>query len=58
MPMMVCVPWCAVRCVRCRAHRSFIVIGPDFEWQAHGGVLAAGFYDETWGVAANSFLQC
>ena len=37
---------------------DFLVIGPDFEWQGHGGVLAAGFFDGAWRVAENSFSPC
>ena len=35
-----------------------LVIGPDFEWQGHGGVLAAGFFDGAWRAAENSFSPC
>ena len=37
----------------------FIVDGKDFEWLGHGGVLAAGYFDGSWGVAPQSaYFQC
>ena len=38
---------------------DFFVIGPHFAWKGHGGVVAAGFFDEAWHIAQqSSYFQC
>lgn len=38
---------------------DFVVVGPDFAWKGHGGMLAAGFFDDEWSVAEGSaVLYC
>ena len=36
---------------------DLFVIGDEFEWQGHGGVIAAGFFDEEWRVTGDSFQR-
>ncbi|CAE7471192.1 unnamed protein product [Symbiodinium natans] len=38
---------------------DFMVVGPDFRWKGYGGVVAAGYWDESWQPALNSaYLRC
>ncbi|CAE7837580.1 unnamed protein product [Symbiodinium sp. CCMP2592] len=38
---------------------DFMVAGPDFRWKGYGGVVAAGYWDESWQPAPNSaYFRC
>eukprot|EP00439_Symbiodinium_sp_Y106_P048509 s5681_g6.t1 len=38
---------------------DFMVAGPHFRWKGYGGVVAAGYWDESWQPAPNSaYFRC
>eukprot|EP00927_Polykrikos_kofoidii_P049711 TRINITY_DN43727_c0_g1_i1.p1 TRINITY_DN43727_c0_g1~~TRINITY_DN43727_c0_g1_i1.p1 ORF type:complete len:986 (-),score=93.86 TRINITY_DN43727_c0_g1_i1:212-3052(-) len=38
---------------------DFLVSGPEFRWRGYGGVVAAGYWDAKWQIAAQSaYLHC
>ena len=36
---------------------DFLVVGDEFEWQGHGGILAAGFFGPDW-EPVGAYLRC